>query len=459
MEYSFPVYANPEEVSMNGWRVALAVVLCLGIGAAVAQATEKTFPYQYQQTVLDNGLTVITIPMASPGIVAYYSVVRTGSRDEYEPGHSGFAHFFEHMMFRGTKKYPGEVYDKLMTEMGADANAFTSDDITCYHLEVTTDDFEKVMELESDRFQNLSYPEDAFKTEAGAVYGEYRKSVASAGFVLGETMANTAYDKHTYKHTTIGFKQDIEAMPTMYEYSISFFNRYYRPENIVLLIVGDIKPEPTLALVKKYYGGWQKGYVAPQVPVEPEQTAPRRADASFDGRTLPIMGIGYKSPGFDPNSITLAACQILGDLAFGETSDICKKLVLDQQRVQFIRASFSPSRDPGLATIYSMIKDTADIEGVEQEIYKTIEQFQTNPPDEALVKDVKSNSRYSFLMGLDTPGHVAGSLVYLLALGGKMEVIDQVYATLDKVTPKDVMDAAKSILVPNKRTVVLVEGK
>ncbi len=445
---------------MRRWWVALALVaVYLGIGATVAKATEKIFPYAYQQTVLDNGLTVILIPMESPGIVAYYSIVRTGSRDEYEPGHSGFAHFFEHMMFRGTKKYPGPVYDKMMTSMGADANAFTSSDITCYHLEVTTDDLEKVMELESDRFQNLSYEEDAFKTEAGAVRGEYLKSLSSPGFVLRETLLNTAFDRHTYKHTTIGFGQDVEAMPTMYEYSKSFFNRYYRPENVVLLIVGDIKPDPTLALVKKYYSAWQKGYVPPQVPTEPEQTTARHAEASFQGRTLPIMAIAYKSPGFDPDNITLAACQLLGDLAFGETSDIYKKLVLEQQRVQYLRPGFGPSRDPGLMSIYTMVKDSADLSAVEEEIYRTIEQYQTTPPDEARLKDVKSAIRYSFLMGLDTPGHVAGNLNYLLAIGGSMDVVDRMYAALDRVTAKDVMDAAKTVLAKDKRTVVLVEGR
>jgi len=445
---------------MKRWRVVFAlIVLYLGISATVAAATEKIFPYTYHQTVLENGLTVILIPMESPGIVAYYSVVRTGSRDEYEPGHSGFAHFFEHMMFRGTKSYPGPVYDRLMTEMGADANAFTSSDITCYHLEVTTEDLEKVMELESDRFQNLSYQEDAFKTEAGAVRGEYLKSLSSPGFVLRETLLNTAFDRHTYKHTTIGFGQDVEAMPTMYEYSKSFFNRYYRPENVVLLIVGDIKPDPTLALVKKYYSAWQKGYVPPQVPTEPEQTAARRAEAPFQGRTLPIMAVAYKSIGFNPDNVPLAACLLLGDLAFGETSDIYKKLVLEQQRVQYLRPGFGPSRDPGLVTIYTMVKDSADVAPIEGEIYRTIEQFQATPPDEARLKDVKSSVRYGFLMGLDTPGNVADGLASLLAISGSMDVVDRFYATLDRVTARDIMDAAKTFLAKEKRTVVLVEGQ
>jgi len=441
------------------WVAFALIALYLGIGVAAGAATEKIFPYTYHQTVLENGLTVILIPMESPGIVAYYSVVRTGSRDEYEPGHSGFAHFFEHMMFRGTKSYPGPVYDKLMTEMGADANAFTSSDITCYHLKIATDDLEKVMELESDRFRNLSYAEDAFKTEAGAVHGEYLKSLSSPGFVLHENLLNTAFDQHTYKHTTIGFGRDVEAMPTMYEYSKSFFNRYYRPENVVLLIVGDIKPEPTLALVRKYYSDWQKGYVPPQVPKEPEQTAARRADADFQGRTLPIMAVAYKSLGFDPDNTSLAACLLLGDLAFGETSDIYKKLVIEEQRVQFLSPSFGPSRDPGLVTVYTMVKDTADVAAIEKEIYQTIEYYQANRVDEARLKDLKSNVRYGFLMGLDTPGNVAGGLTSLLAISGNMDVVDRFYATLNQVTTQDIMDAAKTFLAKEKRTVVLVKGR
>ena len=140
-----------------------------------ADSDGRIFPYPSKTFVLANGLKIYTIPTPTKGIVSYYSVVRTGSRDEWEEGHSGFAHFFEHMMFRGTKKYPGHIYDSLTISMGANANAYTTDDYTCYHLTTTAANLEKVIELESDRFQNLSYEEDPFKTESGAVYGEYRK--------------------------------------------------------------------------------------------------------------------------------------------------------------------------------------------------------------------------------------------------------------------------------------------
>ena len=106
----------------------LCGILVLLISMGSYTMSKSTFPYKYQKEVLPNGLTVIMIPMESPGLVAYYSVVRTGSRDEVEPGKSGFAHFFEHMMFRGTKKYPGPVYDSVFTSIGADANAYTTDD-------------------------------------------------------------------------------------------------------------------------------------------------------------------------------------------------------------------------------------------------------------------------------------------------------------------------------------------
>ncbi len=278
------------------------------------------FPYPYEEVELENGLKVVMVPMKNTGIVAYYSIVRTGSRDEVEPGHSGFAHFFEHMMFRGTKKYPGAVYDQKLTEMGANANAFTSNDVTCYHLTFAPEDLEQVVDLESDRFQNLSYPEAEFKTEAGAILGEYLKSLSSPWMILEETLCATAFEKHPYRHTTIGFKEDIEAMPTMYEYSQWYFKRYYRPDNEVLLLVGDFEPQRALQLIKKYYGTWERGYVPPNIPQEPEQKTPRRKEALFNGKTLPILCVAYKSPAFSPDQIEAPAFELAGELLFGETS-------------------------------------------------------------------------------------------------------------------------------------------
>jgi zinc protease len=416
------------------------------------------FPYKYQTEVLPNGLKVILIPMESPGLVAYYSIVRTGSRDEVEPGKSGFAHFFEHMMFRGTMTYPGPVYDSIVTSIGADANAYTTDDYTAYHLNFAKEDLEKVIEIESDRFQNLYYEKPAFQTEAGAVYGEYRKSITSPYSVLNEKMQDLAYDVHTYKHTTIGFEADIKAMPEAFEYSKSFFHRFYRPDNVVIVVTGDIDTKVTLGLISRYYAGWEKGYTAPMVMPEPPQTAERFAEVTYQGQTLPIIDIAYKGDALDPDNPDFVAALLLGDLAFGETSDLYKQLVIQEQKVQTLGTSFPLNRDVPLFEIYSMVKKEEDINYVCDEVYRTLAEFSSKPVAEKRLADLKRRNKYEFLMGLDTPDKVAGGLARFVALTGGIDIVDRLYTKLDNVQAEDIVNAAKKYFVPERRTVVLLKG-
>jgi zinc protease len=435
------------------------LTFCIAGGIMRSDAPQKIFPYEYKVTTLENGLKIITIPMTgAKGLVSYYSIVRTGSRDEYEPGHSGFAHFFEHMMFRGTKTYPANMYDKLVTEMGSSANAYTTDDYTAYHLSFTTEDLERVITLESDRFQNLAYEEQEFQTESGAVYGEYRKGKTNPFQVLSEKMQETAFTAHTYKHTTIGFEADIKAMPTMYEYSKNFFLRYYRPENIVVVIAGDFETDETLNLMKKYYGKWQRGYVEPKIPVEPPQTKERTAKVTYPGKTLPILAIAYKGEKFDPSDKSFVAATLLGDLIFGENSEIYQKLVIRQQKVQMLGADFGFNRDPNLWMIYSLVKDPKDVTLVRDEVYKAIDTYQTTLVNAKRLSDLKSRMKYGFLMGLDTPEKVAGGVARYIALTGGIEAIDALYKMYDRITPQDVQDAAKKFLMPQTRTVVTLTG-
>lgn len=416
------------------------------------------FPYAYQEHTLDNGLRVILIPMESPGLVSYHTVVRTGSRDEVEPGKTGFAHFFEHMMFRGTEKYPGPVYDGLMTQMGIDANAYTTDDRTVYHLDFTAEDLEKVIELESDRFQNLSYKEADFQTEAGAVYGEYRKSITSPFSVLFESVSNLAYDKHTYKHTTIGFEEDIKAMPQQFEYSKGFFKRFYRPDNCVIVVTGDFKPEQTLSWIKQYYGGWQKGYQAPQVVPEPEQTAERRGEVQFNGKTLPILYMGYKTPAFNPRDKASVATFALGELFFGSNSDLYKDIYLEKQWVNFVSYDASQNRDPGLFSIYSMVKDPANIEKVQAAIDAAVKSAQDQPVTSVKLDGVKKRIKYGLLMDMNTPGEVAESLDTPLAVEPSIKGFEAFFSTLQQLEPADLQAAAKAFFQTQRRTVVVLKG-
>ena len=291
--------------------IRLFTGLALLLFAAGASA-ENVFPYRYQTQTLPNGLRVIFIPMSGSGLVSYWSVVRTGSRDEIEPGRSGYAHFFEHMMFRGTKKYPGPVYDRIINGMGADSNAFTSEDFTAFHMTFAKDDLAKVIELEADRFQNLHYERPAFQTEAGAVYGEYRKDQTEPAFMLEEKLRDTAFDRHTYKHTTMGFEADVKNMPQGYEYSQTFFQRFYRPENVVLLVVGDFDPAAALKLIQEYYGPWKPGYKAAEIKPEPAPSGERKAEVTYPGQTLPILDLAYRGDALRPRQSRLRGRPALG---------------------------------------------------------------------------------------------------------------------------------------------------
>ena len=441
-------------------RNLLLCLLALALVATAAPAHEKIFPYDVHEEVLDNGLSVVVVPMDSGGLVAYWSIVRTGSRDEYEPGRSGFAHFFEHMMFRGTERFPADVYNDKVTEIGADANAFTSIDLTAYYLTIAAEDLETAMDLESDRFRNLAYKKGDFQTEAGAIYGEYRKNFANPFFQMNEKISEVAFTEHTYGHTTMGYEADIQGMPELYDYSLTFFDRYYRPDNIVLLIVGDVEVDSTMNLVRRHYADWQAGYVAPEVTPEPEQTEERSVDVDYPGASFPIVWLGYKGPAFDASDRTQAAGRVLCELAFGETSEFYQRMVLDEQRVEFVNCSLGMSRDPGLINVITRLKskDEAEIDAVIDEIGKTLDGFKAEAPEVQSVADLQSRLRYGFLMNLDTPANVAGNLVRLLSVTGEFSSIETMYQTLAEVTPEDVTSAANEYFVPERRTVGVLRG-
>lgn len=423
-----------------------------------AKAAEPIFPYKYQETKLPNGLTVILIPMKNSGLISYFTVIHTGSRNEVEPGKSGFAHFFEHMMFRGTDKYPADVRGKIVTEMGADTNAYTSDDMTVYFLHFPDRYLEKVIDLESDRFMNLKYALPEFQTEARAVLGEYNKNFANPFFPLEEKLHDVAFETSSYKHTTMGFIKDIEDMPNQYEYSLQFFQRYYRPDNATILVTGNFDPAPTLALIKKYYSNWKgKAAIVTQKP-EPPQKGVKEGKVDYQGETLPIVAMAYKAPAFNPADIDGASLSLLAKYAFGETSELYQKLVLNEQKVEFVQADYEQHRDPYLFTIYTRIKDPKDIDGVKKDIQDALEQMKTKPVDEARLNDLKSNVRYGFLMSLDTSRSTASQLAPVLALTWDISGINKTYETYQMVTPADIQRAAEKYFKPDAETVITLTG-
>lgn len=427
--------------------------------AASAPAQQGLFPYPVHRETLENGLKIIIIPTPAEGLASYWTIVRTGSRDEVEKGVTGFAHFFEHMMFRGSDKYPGKVYDEIVSSMGADSNASTWDDKTVYHLAIASADLPTVIEIESDRFQNLNYNESQFRTEAGAVYGEYRKGRTNPFEVLYESLQETAFDVHTYKHTTIGFESDIKDMPNQFKYSRTFFERFYRPENVIICIAGDVNPAATMELLKSKYSGWKKGYVSPAIQPEPPQKEQRRVNVQFDGQTLPILAIGFKGERFLANDKTMQAGKILDELCFGETSPLYKKLVLEEQRLEQLATDFDSKRDMPLWTVFAVVKDAADIPNIEKEIMGALEDIRKNGVSAERLKAVISRGKYGFLSSLSTPTEVNERLAPYIALAGDMSCIEEMFQTRDQLTPDDVKRAANLYFTETRSTVAVLRAK
>lgn len=417
-------------------------------------SSQKIFPYEIKEHTLSNGLKVVVVPYNSPGVVAYYTVVRTGSRNEVEPGKTGFAHFFEHMMFRGTEKYSDVEYNRILKLLGADSNAWTSSDQTVYHIVASADALETIIDIESDRFKNLKYSVEQFKTEAGAILGEYNKSALNPFQILNEEMQKLAFTRHTYKHTTIGFLEDIKDMPNQYEYSLQFFDRYYRPEYCTIIIVGDVRFNQAIYLIEKYYGDWKRGSFIPNIPVEPEQKEERTKDVKYPTKTLPYLYIGYKVPAFDAKSKDVAALMVVAELLFSETSELYQKLVLDEKTVDFISGRMPMNVDPSLFRITARIKKDEDIEKVKQQIFDAIEKIKNEPISPKRLNDVLSNMKYSFLHSLDNANSIASTLAYYVSVTGSPHSLDEFYSTLASLTPSDIQDAAKKYFVKEKRNIL-----
>jgi zinc protease len=415
------------------------------------------FPFPIHKTTLDNGLVVMSVPFDSPGIIAYYTIVRTGSRNEVEKGLSGFAHFFEHMMFRGTEKYPQDKYNDVLKSLGADSNAFTMDDWTCYHMTIPSSALAKAVEIEADRFQNLKYDEPSFQKEARAVLGEYNKNASSPFLKLEEAMQDTAFTTHTYKHTTLGFLRDIKDMPNQYAYSKVFFDRWYRPENCTIVVTGDVKHEELVSLANAHYGTWARGKASVQIPAEPPQTAPRSAHLTWPVPTLPTLYLGYHIPAGDPFNHDIAALGALEQAVFGSTSPLYRALVLNEQKVEMLQADATPHRDPGLFSILVRVRAARDLPEVRRRVAQALQEAATSTIEPSRLEAIKSHLKYDFAASLRSADAVARTLGAAISVTGRPEVINELYAAYDRLTPDDLKRVAARYLIPTNETVITLE--
>jgi zinc protease len=410
---------------------------------APAARSADIFPFPTTEKTLPNGLKVIVVQTGFPNIVSIQIPVRTGSRNEVEPGKSGFAHFFEHMMFRGTKAYPPEKYQEILTKVGARQNAYTTNDFTNYHTTFSKEDLDLMLRVEADRFMNLSYSPEGFKTEARAVLGEYNKNSANPLFKLDEVQHEKAFTTHPYKHTTMGFIKDIEDMPNQLEYSKTFFSRWYRPENTTVIVAGDVKPAEVLALVEKYWSGWKRGSYQVEIPQEPAPKAPVYAHVPWPSPTIPWVSVAFHGPAFSDTQKDFAALDLLLDLYFGETSDLHKRLVEDEQKVDQLFNDSGGNQDPSLATVYARVKKPEDAVSVRDEILKTFGQAAAAPPDARRLADAKSNARYGLARRFDNTETIAAIYARFVRYSRSAGTLNRLYRVVASLEPEDLQAVAR----------------
>jgi zinc protease len=417
------------------------------------------FPYSYKIDDFPNGLRLVTIPTSYPNLVALYIVVGVGSRNEVEAGKSGYAHFFEHLMFRGSENFTAAQRDDILKRAGADANAYTDDDRTVYHETFSKEDLPQIIELEADRFQRLRYNLSAYKTEALAVLGEYNKNSVNPFRKIFESLRETAYQQHTYTHTTLGYLEDIKDFPNQYDYSLEFYRRFYRPEYTTIVLVGDVKPETARPLVEKYFGSWKRGNYKPAIKTEPAQDGPRSAHIDWPAATQPYLAVGFRGPAYSDDAKDKAALDLVASLYFGENSELYQRLVLKEQKVDLLGVDFSDHIDPELFTALARVKEEKDVEYVRSQVLSTLRRAATEQVTPAKLNAARSRLRYSAALAMNSSEAIADAIAPYIALRRTPETLNKLYQLYDTLTPEDLRAAAARYFNDNNRTVVTLAAK
>jgi len=448
---------------MRPFALAALPALLVAAPAPTPSSTpvKTAFPFKIHQKTLPNGLKVAVIPTGMPNLVSLQIPVSTGSRNEVEPGKSGFAHFFEHMMFRGTPTTKPEQWNAQLQQSGASQNAFTSDDLTNYHTLFAKEDLETWIKLEADRFQHLSYPEDAFKTESRAVLGEYNKNSANPIQKLFEVQRNAAFSTHTYKHTTMGFLKDIEDMPNQYAYSKQFFQRWYKPENVTIILAGDVEPQRAFALVEQHFGAWKRGNAKPPaIPAEPEAQGPVSVHVPWDTPTLPWMTVAFHTPArFSTRDRASAALSFAAEELFGQRSELYQRLVVKEQKVDQLFTNGGDSKDPDLFTIGARVKRAEDLAYVRDLILEACARGRALPFSATKLEEAKVEARLGFQRRLDSTNAVASTVARLASYERDPEAVNKVLALQETVTVADMAAIAKATFRDQARVITtLTQG-
>ena len=430
--------------------------------SSTAQSSEnssnKVFSQNYLFKELSNGLRVLVVKTDYPDLVSVQIPVSVGARDEDEAGKTGFAHFFEHMMFKGSDEFPQDVYADLFKNAGVDNGAYTTNDYTNYHLDFSKDHLEKVLEIQADHFKNLTYTDAQFKTEALTVKGEYLKNNASPTRKLLAAVRKEAFDIHTYKHTTMGFFEDVEAMPSQIAYGEKFFKQFYKPEYVSVVIVGDVDPNATMVMVEKYWGNWKKGDFVNDIAQEPKQESPRYVHEKFDGLPGHWLLVSYKGADWQPKKKDRAALDLISELYFSNNSALYQELVVDKQLASQMFNYNPETKDAGLRHVFIKVNEDKDLATVRDAVNRTYAQIRTELVSAEKLDNLKSNLKYSFVNSLDSSEAIAATLASYMHFDRDPETINHLYNSFDNISADDIKRIANQYFIDENRTTVTLSA-
>jgi zinc protease len=424
----------------------------LGSLAGAAKAAAPAVPGRgtVREATLANGMKVIVWPVHDIPNVALYNWVRAGSRNE-APGITGLAHFFEHMMFNGTtRRLPGE-FDRLMEAQGGANNAFTSDDVTVYQDWFPHGALDLVFDLESDRVANLAFVPKVIESERGVVSSERRLRVEdnNPGF-LGEQVQAAAFVAHPYQFPTIGWPADIQAwqMSDLQK----FFKTYYAPNNLTLVLAGDLVPERVFELARKYFEPIPRQ--APPSPVsarEPEQLEERVLVVRRKAQT-PLLQYAYKAPAA-ADARAPAVNLLLSILVDGDASRLHRSLVEDKRVAIEVGGHWQEGFDPGLLWLYLTLPEGSDPDEVRELVDAELAAVADHGVTDAELSRAKNLSAAGFWKKLATIDGKAQLLGEYEIFHGDWAKLFDAPAQFEKVTREDIHAVAREILDRRRRTV------
>ncbi len=408
---------------------------------------------------LSNGLTVLLKEVHTAPLVSFWVWYRVGSRNEL-PGQTGVSHWVEHMMFKGTRRYPGEVSERTIARDGGVYNAMTWIDWTAYFETLPADKIDFALRLEADRMGRALFPPKEVASERTVIISERQGRENSPSFRLAEEVQAAAFRVHSYHHEVIGDMVDLETMTRDDLYG--HYRQYYAPNNAIAVVVGDFKTRDMLARIQELFGGYKpKTLPARQPRPEPEQKGERRVSLSGEGETA-FIEIGYHVPHVThPDFIALVAMDsILGgatalNMFGGGTSNKSSRLyqaLVASGLAAGASASLAPTLDPYLYSLFCTVRQGQTPEAVEAALNAEVERMRAEPVSAAELAKAIKQARALFAFGAESVTN-QGYWLGHTELFDSYKWFDTYLDKLSSVTVADVQRVAQQYLARTNRTV------